>query len=403
MAVALLGLLFQKRKIHVPAPVVWLGLWFGWAALSWFLSANSGNLEAPGFITRSGIVRAGAYAESRDALISLGKMCLIVLVAINALRTPSQVRFFVVYFLALFATHPARGTIFNYFGGYTEFGRAAWNLGFGDPNDMAALTLLQLGLAASLLVGERNRLIRVGAIASIVVLPVVIFMTQSRGGVLGLFTFGIFALWGRVRVKRLVPVAAVLIVAIFFAPAGFWQRIGTLSETTDVQALSEVEDQGSADARWNIWRVSTRIIRDHPMTGIGMGAYPWVHWRYASKDPSLPWTSRGPKDTHSTYLNVMAETGLVGFLLFAGVLGSAVYSAERVRRRARRVLPRYARQLYFLEAGFIAYLVAGIFGSYARLPFLYVHVALLFALATVVSRDLVHMKQSAAQPVSRPT
>jgi O-antigen ligase len=400
MAVALLGLLVQKRKIIVPAPMVWLGLWFGWAALSWFFASSGNLLELSGrarFEFTSGVLQADPFTDSRTALIDLGKMWLIVLVAVNALRSASQVRFFVVYFLALFATHPARGTILNYFLGGTHLGRASWINWFGDPNDMAGLTILQLGLAAGLLASERKGLIRIGSIAAVIVLPVVVLFTQSRGGFIGLATFGVFVLWGRVSAKKLVPVAVALMVAMAFAPAGFWQRIGTISQATNVEALSTVEDQGSAEGRWTIWRVSTRIIRDHPITGVGVGAYPWIHWKYADEDPKIIWGARGPKDTHSTYLNVMAETGVLGFLLFVGILVSTLSSAERVRRRVRRVLPRYARQLYFLEAALVAYLVAGIFGSYGRLPFLYVHLAILFAVATIASRGLSQVKQVAQQ------
>jgi hypothetical protein len=56
--------------------------------------------------------------------------------------------------------------------------------------------------------------------------------------------------------------------------------------------------------------------------------------------------------------------------------------------------PREAQQLLYLELGIGCFLIAGIFGTYAHLGFLYLYLALLYAMAET------SMEQAAA--VSRP-
>jgi hypothetical protein len=45
------------------------------------------------------------------------------------------------------------------------------------------------------------------------------------------------------------------------------------------------------------------------------------------------------------------------------------------------VLPRHAQQLYYAEAGLLAFAASATFGSYANLAFTYVQLAIVYALA----------------------
>ena len=55
--------------------------------------------------------------------------------------------------------------------------------------------------------------------------------------------------------------------------------------------------------------------------------------------------------------------------------------ADRARRLCARVQPRLALQLKYLELGLLAFLVAGVWGSFAKLSFLYLYLALLWVVA----------------------
>ena len=131
-------------------------------------------------------------------VLDMAKLGLILFAGANALQTRSQVRFFMIFWLGCYALYPLRGTYFNYFGGYTVFGRALWNYIYGNPNDLAALTLLQLSMAVGLLVTEPKGWFKRASFVGVFMLVLLVFMTQSRGGFLGLATYAYLRIGGGV-------------------------------------------------------------------------------------------------------------------------------------------------------------------------------------------------------------
>ena len=77
-------------------------------------------------------------------------------------------------------------------------------------------------------------------------------------------------------------------------------------------------------------------------------------------------------------MNVLAETGLPGLLLFLALIINVLLGVHHARRRASRRSPTQAEALRWLQYALIGYLTAGVFGSFSRLAFLYVYLALLW-------------------------
>lgn len=323
----------------------------------------------------------------REELIEFGKICLVTFAAVNLLRTPRRLRFFILFYLAVFGLFPVRGALFNYFVyGQTEAGRIFGSFIFQNPNDLAAFLLLTLSLVAGIFATEKLRWLRWSAIAGAATIPLIMVLSQSRGGFLGLITFVLMVLGQRhQRLRKLGILAVVSALVLMLAPDSAWERLGTL-RTPDAQ-LMEDKDEGSARQRWGIWRVANTIAVENPVFGVGLGAYPRAHNEYSVREEFDPF-SRGLRDAHSTYLTLMAETGYLGFAFFALLVIGTVIPAERTRRRAARYFPRRAQQLYYMEAGLLAYGVAGIFGSYGVVVFTYLHLALIYAAAAMLRRDL---------------
>jgi len=361
----LIGVIIRDGGWKFPPFLVFLTLYLLWAALGYFGSAY------PDVVSQAALV--------------LAKLWVVAFVAVNALRTRKQIRLFMVLSVLWFAMYPARGAIFNYvFGGYALAGRAIWNYSYANPNDLAALTLVQLAIAGALVVSEPRGWVKRGAVAAIVVLPILVLMTQSRGAFLALVVTAPLALAGERRPVRALWIAvAVATVAVLVAPRGVWQRVRGLVWVTDTTALERVDPEGSAKSRFEIWRVASRIIQDHPVTGGGFGTYPLAHEAYSGELGTVGLATR-MEDTHSTYLNVLAETGYPGLVLFLLLLGMVLYEAETARRKARQTDQRGALQVLYLELGLVAFLIAGVFGSFGKLTYLYVHLALVCTAATSV-------------------
>jgi O-antigen ligase len=250
------------------------------------------------------------------------------------------------------------------------------------------MALLQLSMATALLVTEPKGWVRGSAIAGMIALPMLILMTQSRGVFLGLLVFIVIAFLGqRRRVRLALRLAVVAAILASVAPSSVWTRMQTLRSATNASTLDQVDGQeGSARQRYEIWRVAFKIIRDHPITGIGVGAYKPTHEEYAVDAEFNP-TAQGPRDTHSLYFNVLAETGIPGLLLYLIMIGVVLVAAERARRRCKRVFETGAKQLLLLEAGLLSFLVASIFGSLPYLPHFLLHLVLIYSVATLSTRQ----------------
>jgi O-antigen ligase len=119
---------------------------------------------------------------------------------------------------------------------------------------------------------------------------------------------------------------------------------------------------------------------------VGLGAYGNAHYVYA-QSPRFDPIARGHRDTHNTYLNLMAETGLIGFACFAALVVVTLREARRTRKKLQATHPALASQLFFLEIGAYGYLVAGIWGTYGRLVLTYFYLAIVYATARLFARE----------------
>jgi O-antigen ligase len=369
IVIALLGLTLERTRIVVPLFLVIFALFVAWAAAGYASSADP--------------------KTTVDQTIVLSKVLLIVFVIVNVLRDGWRLRTFIIFFLACFAAYPARGTLINYFlAGYTWFGRALWNFIYGNSNDLAALTFFPLSLAVGLALTEKPGWIKKLSFAGVGVLPLIILLTQSRGALIALVVSALLFFLTHARGRRLrslLAAGALAVVIIPFVPQSAWERFGGMGALTSAKTINAADPEGSAEARYNIWRVARVIISENGVSGIGLGAYPRAHAIYSPR-LGVPPAAIGFRDTHSTYLNTAAETGIPGLLLFLSMILTVVVSCERVRRRAKGT-PR-AEQLLALELGLLAFLVAGIFGSFAKLSFLYIQLAVMWAVADVARREL---------------
>jgi O-antigen ligase len=354
VAIAAVGLVLHGN-VRVPFPV-----WLYAAFIAW------------GFISMLG----SAYADiSLDELVEHLKILAIMLIAVNALRTERQLRFYLLFYLACFVLFPVRGVLV---GRDSVFNRAVWNFIYSNPNDLAALSLIALGVALATMLSEtRWGAARVAAAGSAVVVLGVILLTQSRGAFIGMvvgFGPGLVGL-GRKRPVLLTLCAAVA--ATFIAavvPDSTWQRLSGIEKLTSESTIAEADPEGSAEQRFEIQKTAWRIIMDHPVFGIGLGGYQYENAKYA---PEL-----GRKDTHNTYFNLGAEVGFPGLILWCTLFGSVLRYAYKKRRGDTSSL---ATRQAWLERALIGYLVSGSFGSFSALNMPYLVLAVLWSSATLIA------------------
>jgi O-Antigen ligase len=82
--------------------------------------------------------------------------------------------------------------------------------------------------------------------------------------------------------------------------------------------------------RSHLIRITATVIANHPLAGVGVGSQP-----LASQQEAKTKLLARKDASHTTPLTVLAELGLVGFLLYAGLIAAAAVLLRRVARRER--------------------------------------------------------------------
>lgn len=373
IAIGLAGVLSHPKELSFPAPFLWMTAFLAWCAI--------------------GVSVSSFVPEPGNGVVDYLKILLIFFVALNAARTPSQLAVLISLWVLIFGLYPARGTYFNFLGGVSTFGRYGWNFSFENFNDLAAYAILNLGLAGFLLAGRYPNWVRTAAMAACAALALLIIITQSRGAFLGLtvaFTLMLIRSRSRAKLIRFGVLAAIGISLL--APGAVWERFSRMKFLLNTETIGEADS--SAEQRWVLLQIASTVAKEHLVTGVGLGAYADAHSKYSEDRPEWQ-IGRGNRDAHNMYVSLVAETGLPGFALFVSMLGSVLLRAMRTETRLRASFPLEAEQLRILRFGLVAYLVAAIFGSFHRVSFLYLYVAILW-IATAMHEKLIG---SAAVPM----
>jgi len=198
IAVALGGLIVGLQEIRLPAP-----FWWGIAFVAW------AYLTSPFAMSPD-----QAQATALDRL----KVMLIFLVVLNALRTDKHLFIFLLVLVGSFIIYPARGALLNYVHGDTVYGRTVWNKIYSNPNDLASMGLLAIGAALAIASGAAQKpLVRWGSAISVGIMLLVVLLTQSRGGFLGLMVGYGLPFLKRFFKRPMIPVYATLALALGLA------------------------------------------------------------------------------------------------------------------------------------------------------------------------------------------
>ena len=261
--------------------------------------------------------------------------------------------------------------------------------GIADPNLLAAFLIPALALAAFALAGAESSAERWLLACAIVVFAVALFATESRGGLIGLIAAFVAAI---LVAGRLRPHAIALVFLVCAAGVGYYGLIAPQSSLERITNFTSDRGAGRVD----IWSVAGSVAADHPLVGVGAGNFREVEPSYAAETINLPAVEHildEPKVVHNTYLELLAELGVVGFVSFVSVVvGLFVLAVQGLREFVRRG----DIQLELLTRG----LIVGMAGMLASFVFISGHTQkhfwLLAGLTAAVASTLVRRGASDA-------
>ena len=234
--------------------------------------------------------------------------------------------------------------------------------------------------------GERSAR-RYFAAACFLLFTAAIARTGSRGGFLGLGVVVVYLLATyRVlpgRLRRWGALGAVLLLLVAGGPR-YWERLRTMLEPSRDYNWSGAEYTG----RGELWRRAIGYIERRPIVGVGANGFQTAERELSEVARRRAMAGRRVEAlvTHSSYIQVAAELGLVGLVLFLALLVRTARTLTNVRRRAGpdTRLGAFAQALL---ASLLGYAVCGLFQSAAYFAFFYLLLGLAAATGALVAAE----------------
>jgi O-antigen ligase len=229
--------------------------------------------------------------------------------------------------------------------------------GIGDPNVLAAAVLAAIVLAGGLMAGARHRATRLLLLGAIVVFALTAAGTESRGGAIAAIVVLVAALLVmRERRGSVIAVAVGGLVA-----AGTWLALSPGS----LHRLTNFGDHGNG--RDELWRIASEMASSHPLQGVGLANFVPLAPNYVLRPGALTFVhliTEKPVVVHNTYLQFLAETGVVGLLLFLTLVSLSLVASLRAASIYESMGdPGFAQLCRCIFLGAVALLAAAFFIS----------------------------------------
>ncbi len=253
-----------------------------------------------------------------------------------------------------------------------------------DANDLATLIVSAMPFGLYFMLGQRRPVVRIVAATGLAMLAIGLIRSGSRGGFLALLAVAMFVLLGFTAIParaRMTGLVAILALVLTMASDRYWKQMQTILNPHEDYNLT------SEEGRLKVWKRGLGYMIDHPVLGVGGQNFPVAE---GTISPLAKLQERGTGvrwgAAHNTFLQVGAELGLPGLLLFIGVIVTAFRSLRRVTRVAARDGPAAANLSRFaqtLTAALIGFVTGSFFLSLAYHDILYTLVAFTLALARI--------------------
>ncbi|WP_422460893.1 O-antigen ligase family protein [Endozoicomonas sp. ALB115] len=246
----------------------------------------------------------------------------------------------------------------------------------GDPNDLSLVLSFPMSYAVALATTKGTGKIRtLLGLIGIVIFVSSIIATQSRGGLLAtVAVFGIFGL-RIIKSKLLLISIGSFSLMILVAAAGISDRKsgGAAEEGVDASAMGRI----------HAWEAAFNMALRNPMTGVGLSLFLDNYWDYATHS-----RAEGQAHvTHSTWFQVMSESGFVGFGLFGFMIFTIFMSirSSLTRLDRNKGSPEYDPHMTAIAvgtyAGLVGFCVSGSFLSQGFLWPVYIITSISIAIA----------------------
>lgn len=176
-------------------------------------------------------------------------------------------------------------------------------------NGLGTVLILSVALALGYIDHMRGRWL-LAKVPLIVISVVALLASMSRGAWIGFAVMGgIYAARTR-RALAWVLVVALAATAVIYTTPSLKARFLT---------IWDMSSNGANHDRLGLWSVTLKMVEAHPLLGVGVGAYRGLYPAFKG----LAGGQEGQEDfasAHNIFLQVLAESGIIGLILFIYIL-----------------------------------------------------------------------------------
>ncbi|TDI98455.1 MAG: hypothetical protein E2O76_07965 [Caldithrix sp.] len=243
-----------------------------------------------------------------------------------------------------------------------------------DPNSLAIKLVPLVAFSYILIKTEHRLILKILSFLFLISMATAILFTLSRGGLLALFTvlFLIGLKEGQNR-KNFVIILGVIMLAILIVPWDlFLPRIKSISKlTSDVSIIQ----------RLKILKGGVAMFFDHPLFGVGVGNF-LTHSKIYTN-------TLIHRVAHNSYLEVAAETGILGITFFLALLFMTLKKLRTCWKYLESINSKYYYYPLGIMIGLIGFMVHALFLSEQYNVSLFI----VFALSAIISNIILSSRR----------
>ena len=257
----------------------------------------------------------------------------------------------------------------------------------GEQNRYAQVMLMVVPLGLFRYWSERSPPLRLLALCMTAFTALGIAFTFSRGAAIGfVLMIAIMAFLRYIRPRQIAAIVLGLALVLVAVPE-YGNRLVTLDALT-----SFVSDEGPQDAadgslmsRATENLAAALVFADHPLLGVGPGQFPRYYRDYAELVGIRVLAT--DRQAHDLYLDIAAETGILGLGAFLAVVLVTLRDLARARRRWSRERPELANLATGFMLAMVSYLTTGLFLHLAFERYLWLMLGLAAAAGGIALRE----------------
>ncbi len=194
--------------------------------------------------------------------------------------------------------------------GYAKFKITAT---MDNPNNLAAFLILAIFPMIMLTVYEKRKERKLFYFLLAVLMLLNLTFTGSRNAIVGV-VIGMVILVVMYSLKFLLPLCVIAGASLFIPEIR--------------ERIMAINDPVQNQSRIYLWKIAQKMIKDHPLFGVGNGNYVSLYDKYTNIYPQYKFYGYREWPCHNSYLKMETELGIIGGVSFVAVILSSLIKVK---------------------------------------------------------------------------